>query len=338
MRNKAANSITAVELRAGQRPRADQAIESLRGAAILMLIIYHSQGTELLSRHGVYANLHTVIDAVQMPLFAALAGYVYSLRPVTNGTGGTFLLAKAKRLLVPFFVAVTLTYVLRSVTPGVMHRTQLSQIWRVYLYSYEHFWFLQSLFLVFVAMVVLEPLGAKGLVTCLVIDLVVAGMMPITSFFSAWGFFYLLPPFLLGCGINRFEEKITGWLVPVAVLGLVAGLAALELLYFGQLQMRWTRVGPLGMSIGMSASFLLLRFRRPVPLLGALGACSYGIFLYHGFGLAVGQRLYDALHLAKPVLELAVKCSCGLLLPIAGELVIRRHVVTRRVFLGQWAK
>jgi peptidoglycan/LPS O-acetylase OafA/YrhL len=323
------------------------AIDTLRGLAIVALVAYHSQDAEGGSvRHvdsvvaALQGSLHLIIDSFQMPLFAALAGYVYAMRPVAPGKGGSFLMNKVRRLLVPFVAAVTLTVLLKLLTPGVTRPVPLSRVWQAYLFSYEHFWFLQSLFVVFMVIVLMEAAGMISRPSvwalCVVVALILPKVIPGSAFFSLWGAMYLLPFFLMGCGLQRFPMVLSGrWFAVAAAVMAVSGLVGIELFYFGQMKIEWSRTGLLAIWTGMGLSYLLLRVAPTIPMLAALGTYSYGIYLYHGLALAIAQRGFAWSHSDSADLAFLLKWVCGLSLPVFAEMIIRKSRVLRRILLGQ---
>ena len=88
-------------------------IETLRGIAILLVVIGHvigstPEGGMRIDFPSPWRYLYLWIDYIQMPLFTAIAGWVYALKPVKAGSSGTFMKRKAYRLLVPMAVAAAL--------------------------------------------------------------------------------------------------------------------------------------------------------------------------------------------------------------------------------------
>lgn len=94
-------------------------IETLRGIAILLVVIGHvigstpSGGMKIDYPHPL-RYLYLWIDYIQMPLFTAIAGWVYALKPFSSASGfGVFVKKKALRLLVPMAVVGTLYFIVQ---------------------------------------------------------------------------------------------------------------------------------------------------------------------------------------------------------------------------------
>jgi hypothetical protein len=142
----------------------DEGTETLRGIAILLMTAGHvigdtgSAGMQV-ADDSAWRHFYVSLQFLRMPLFTVISGYVYAIRPVEAGVAGTFLRRKLRRLLIPMVTVGTAFFLLRMLLP-THHPGQLSDIWRIYLYPYAHFWYLQALLLVFVVVVPLERLGA----------------------------------------------------------------------------------------------------------------------------------------------------------------------------------
>src|SRR5690606_22304069 len=134
----------------------DDGIESLRGMAIILMVAGHAIGSDsstglTVADDSPFRYLYYSTQFIRMPLFTLISGFVYSLRPVTGGGLTTILRGKALRILVPLVTVSTLRLLARAAMTDVNRSVQLSDLRRVYFYPCDHFWFLQSIFLVFLA-------------------------------------------------------------------------------------------------------------------------------------------------------------------------------------------
>ena len=94
-------------------------IETLRGIAILLVVIGHvigsapDGGMKIDFPHPL-RYFYVWIDYIQMPLFTAIAGWVYALKPFSVKIGfAEFVRKKALRLLVPMAVVGTLYFLVQ---------------------------------------------------------------------------------------------------------------------------------------------------------------------------------------------------------------------------------
>lgn len=96
-------------------------IETLRGLACLLLVLYHVIGADaslgLRVEDGPVRWLNDGLAYLRMPLFTFLSGLVYGLRPFA-GNSRAFLVGKVRRLLIPMLFVGTLFAVLQALIPG----------------------------------------------------------------------------------------------------------------------------------------------------------------------------------------------------------------------------
>ena len=131
-------------------------VETLRGIAILLVVVGHVVGSgpgggmKIDFPHPL-RYLYVWIDYIQMPLFTAIAGWAYALKPFSASSGfGSFVRKRALRLLVPMAAVGTLYFLVQYLMPGTNNKGELSQMWRIYVFPYTIYWYLPSLFLIFV--------------------------------------------------------------------------------------------------------------------------------------------------------------------------------------------
>lgn len=324
----------------------DPSIDTLRGLAALLLVAFHSielRAMQAPEQSG-YAYFAYSFELVRMPLFTVLSGYVYAMRPLRSRSVagiGDFLRGKARRLLIPLVTAITIWLAIKRST-GMLPEAAAGplELLGYYLHSYEVFWFLQGLFWVFLAVVVLERFGLlerpSTFLGTLAASAVGALVLSGPTFLSLWSVPYLAPFFLLGLGYRRFEEQIADQPWVRAVVAAALGCLALQQLNwwldFGISTERFTMMS---IATGLTCTFALLRYRSSQPMLSRLGLRSYAIYLYHLVGIAMASRVADSFgHAGHEHLVFASKLMLGLTLPIALEQVVARFAPTRVLVLG----
>jgi fucose 4-O-acetylase-like acetyltransferase len=327
--------------------RKEQSIETIRGVAIILMVAGHVIGNRsdtglMVDDHSVWRYIYHSFEYLRMPLFTAISGFVYALKPVTTQTISRFLSGKSRRILLPFVFVSTLQYFVNVFAPDVNNRAELSQIWRIYIYSYAQFWFLQALFLVFITVALLEAgnvfISFRGWLISLgtaILILIAAAPFVMTTFLSFTSYLYLLPFFLLGIGINRYSAKLFRRpnLVTIFVL-MLAGIAIQQLNWFGMIELQDEKYGMLGTFTGLTGIFLIFFIRKSNRFLAELGYYSYGIYLFHVFGTA-GSRIVSRWIGIEGLLHLfLIGLLLGLGFPILLELLLMKSRIPRRLFLG----
>jgi len=302
-------------------------IDTLRGLACVALVTFHTIGADRMSGLLVADDhalrlLSDLLGYLRMPLFAFLSGFVYALRPI-SGEARQFIGAKVRRLLVPMLTVGTLFAVLQSNTPGANfhgHDWALLHIQPV-----AHYWFLESLFLIFMLIVVLEQrrwLGSRAsFATVWLASAVLFVIDPLPRAFGLQGAVYLLPFVLLGIGCRRFADEIEDFPARNSAAALLCLLAAAAWILSAGLPGRNSTIA---LGLGASGCVLLLHTRLRSRGLAFLGAYSYSIFLFHSIFSAASRVVLTGLFGAPFELLLISGVLAGLALPVIVELTLKR--------------
>jgi len=318
----------------------DNKIEILRGLSIFLVVVYHSIGINE-KQAVILKGTASMLDPIIMPCFAFIAGYVFAMRPVNKSQVYSFIFQKAIRILLPFFSAVTITLVSKSFLKGSM---DLSDWFHSYFYSYEHFWFLQSIFIVFILGAYFETFGLlsniKRWISSTVITWIICSFMPGSNFFSLWGVYYLFPIFLIGFGSSRFKELIL-LSTKSKIIWKCIFIVAMAVYFLSQtFYISYTRTSCTAMILGTSVASLFAitnlnsySFLRPFIHLGTI---SYCIYLYHGIGIAFSVRLSHLIGLNNKIyLIFLTKVFGGILIPLLGYYIFSKFALLRKLLLGR---
>lgn len=319
--------------------------------AILLVVMGHVIGDSSTSGLRVaddspYRYFYESLRLLRMPLFTAISGYVYALRPLSApGRWPGFFAGKARRLLLPMATVGTLEFVLRAVTPGVNHRANFGDLWRVYVFGYDHFWFLQAVFAVIVVSAALDAHGllrTRGRWTlALAAAFFAALVLPRVAFFSFGGTLYLAPFFLLGVGLRRFELASQRTILLASTLVLLHGIAHQQWAWFSGDLTRLDASSVTGLTASLGGAVLLFAYRRTSRALAWLGSYAFSIYLFHVLGTAPARMLTRRLlgeRLADPTpLLLLASLVAGLVLPIVLEKLLAKNAWSSLLFLGQRA-
>ncbi len=322
----------------------DLSVETLRGLAIILMVMGHVIGSKAdgglrVPDDSWYRYFYQALGPLRMPLFTVISGYVYACRPVVMERASVFLAGKARRLLLPLVSVSTVQYVFSALGPGASRPQELSGIWRIYLFSYDQFWFLQAITLVFLSVFAMELTGMLknkwGWTACLGIGVVLYVSGPGVGFFSINGWGRLLVFFILGVGLRRFDALSRGRLL----LGIGAAVLAVSMIYYqsallgritAEVWMPWLKLG-----CGLAGTFVLFRLRFTYKPLAWMGGFAFTIYLLHSFGVVASRLLgKQVLGLDQRAFLFGLCLALGLALPILGHLVLARYTLTRRVFLG----
>ncbi|MFT6909260.1 MAG: peptidoglycan/LPS O-acetylase OafA/YrhL [Oleiphilaceae bacterium] len=313
-------------------------IDTLRGIACILLVAYHVIGSSgvngLKISDGFYRDINDVLAYLRMPLFTFLSGIVYAYRPFESDAK-SFLLKKARRLLIPMLIVGTIFVLLQAITSGA--NSGIANWYLLHIKPVAHFWFIESLFLLFILIVALEKIHLlDNLNTFLLVlaVMIILYVSPIQSnYFSFSGFLYLSPYFLIGMGMLRY--KIIGK-VNQRVSLMLALLVTIPflLIYTGDLPMFARRSLP-SLIIGSISCITLLSIGLKSGVLARIGMFSYSIYLFHVFFTASSRILLNKMGIFQLELVFAISLIFGSLGPIAVDVILGKVNFGRVFFLGK---
>jgi fucose 4-O-acetylase-like acetyltransferase len=276
-----------------------------------------------------------------MPLFAAVSGNLYGLRPVRHGEAGRFLGHRLRQLGLPFLVNSTIFFLLQSALHGQLDASHLAGIWRIYVYPYAVFWFLSAMLLVFAMVCALDLLGMlrHPASLCAVVLLAFAErLLPPDRlvYLSLDAAFYLLPFFLIGLATRRFAGIMgTRPVLLACAVALPVALAVYRWTMHGlpaaQAVSRLALVGPI---IGGTGAVLLLRVAPIWQPLVHIGRHALSIYLFQIYFIVATRLTLQAIGVDDSWVHFGLGTLAGLLGPILLEPWLQRWPLLRLGLLG----
>lgn len=331
------------------KPSREAGIDTLRGLACLLLVSLHVIGEA--PTHGLHvaddhplALFAELFFHLRMPMFAMLSGFVYAARPVRPREAGAFARGKARRLVLPFLFAASAFAILMTVLDGSW-AVEPARFWTVYVLPYAHFWFLQALVLIFLAVALFDlalpraPQWAAALFLALSAGLFLSGAGRGVEWMSLDRALYLAPFFGFGLLLARLSPgavKRIG-LVCLALGAILFTLHAAQVL--AEPSRDIARRTAMALGVGLTMSGTLLAFRFSVAPLAFAGRRSFTIYLYHLFAVMGFQLVYHVTGWPNPWLGLALGLIAGIAAPIVlHALVLRLGGPLPLMMLGLRAK
>ncbi|MEM8789217.1 MAG: acyltransferase [Pseudomonadota bacterium] len=317
-------------------------IETMRAIAVLLLVTYHvigagpRDGLAVDYPHGLRVFSDFFID-LRMPVFAFVAGFVYGLRPVAPSALGRFLTGKLRRLAIPGAIAATLFFLALTVMEG----RPIAEIWRIYLFPFAHYWFLQAILVIFAVFCTLDVATRGRFAEAFLLVACVLTLSPIDipgGPFSVNSAIYLLPYFILGTVVVRRYALLRQYMVVILPIALIAAAAA-----------TWQNLGLLqetgalsterrdlqSLSFGIAACVIGILVLPRLGWLAWLGPPSFTIYLYHVFATSGMRQALEAVGVTQTVLFMVCGIAAGVLLPIILHWMAGQTALTRRLVLGQ---
>jgi peptidoglycan/LPS O-acetylase OafA/YrhL len=321
-------------------------IETLRGLACLLLVLYHVIGPlggglkiDLGSPFRVVADSMVY---VRMPLFTFISGYIYSIYKIRGNDFSAYCVGKVRRLIVPlFFVGIPFS-VLQVVGPGVNKDLGLIDALLSFYVPVNHFWFLQAVFIIFMFVGFLQWRGLLQTATRLyLLFLFSAVVFLLPSFavdaFGINGAVYLLPFFVTGMICH---ENVSALKRSLKVIGpVVFVLISVALLYIAAVdrELIVDRRSLVGLLVGCTSCVALLSSDMRSKALIWLGGYSYAIFLFHVLFAASSRFALGRLGVTDESVLVVGGVLCGLLGPVLLSNVFSRFSITSVLFLGERA-
>lgn len=329
----------------------DTSIETLRGLAIILVVIGHvigsdSDGGMKVEDDSFLRHFYFTFQYLRMPLFTVISGWVYALRPANSGNLLGFNLKKIRRLFLPLIFVGGAYYILQAIIPGTNFSYELTDIWRILIFPYTFYWYLQALFIVFLVMSMIDSFKLANSVKSWLVLLLFSiaalyvrnSFIPETlpNYFGFKGGLYLMPFFVLGVGIQRFknifQNKVFNWLCAIL---LIAGLVFQQLVWYGIFDYELKASSGIALLIGLIGVIVCLRIHFTFKWLVWIGSYAYTIYLFHSFGTSGTRILLHKIGIYHTVPVFLFSLLVGILLPVIVEEICDRFSLSRLLFLGR---
>jgi len=326
--------------------RFDPSIEALRGIAIILVVAAHVIGFGNRGLRVGNDSLFFALEDIRVPLFTLIAGYVYAIIPIAKWSDYPHHVGrKSRRLLFPLLTVGAMMYLLQRVIPGNGADSRHIGFWRVYVFGFGHLWFLQSIFIVFLVVGILDiatVLATRrrwAIVTVVAIALFVVVHVP-TRFdvFTISGALRLLPFFLIGYGLRRYSLFDLRGAPAVAVTVLFAAVFSVRMLILFHLytpDKYFDRV--IAVAVGITALILIYSARNLLntKVLAWIGGFSFGIYLLHVFATAGTREVLERLGIHQAAVMFVIGTAVGIAAPIAFLLLFGNVPFIRTFVLGE---
>lgn len=341
-------------MRASLELKKDLSIETLRGVAIILMVAGHViGGSHLRGLHvpddSWWRYYYVALIDVRMPLFTLLSGYVYALRPVSRLRDQKMLFkGKCKRLLLPLASVGTCFFMAQMLVPGTNVKPNFDEYWHVFVYGIEHLWFLQAIFLIFLAVGFSDALGFLSNVThwavifalssCLYVFVTIP---PEFDIFSISGAIRLLPFFLLGYGLKRHGQILNAKIVkPLIILGVSLFFSArvITIIESNYGDNSLNRLITIALGTCAVTGLFIAKGKITYAPLAWLGSYSFSIYLLHTFGNVAARLVAQELGIESTGALFVICLLASLLAPIVFERTVGQIPAISWMFLGQRPK
>lgn len=329
----------------------DNSVQTLRGFAIILVVMghvigYNSNEGMKVADDSFWRHLYHTLEYFRMPLFTVISGWVYTLRPITKENLNKFLNGKIRRLLVPLVAVGLLYFIVRMITPGTNRTVEITDIWKFFVFKYDLYWYLPGLFWVFIVISILEykkwMKSVKSWLLVLVLSIIVLGLRKVylvetPNYFGIIGMFYLLPFFIIGLGLGRFQHIMFNKVfITVMTFLFIGGIVIQQMQWYHVIELPFHgKSSPIGLLVGMTGSIVLFRIHLVIGWLIYIGNFSYGIYLFHVFGTAGSRIMLYKVDITNSTIVFFISLSAGIIIPILIEMILVKNKYLKFLFLGK---
>jgi acyl-CoA synthetase (AMP-forming)/AMP-acid ligase II/surface polysaccharide O-acyltransferase-like enzyme len=306
-------------------------IDTVRGLACLLIVAFHfvgltpDDGMRLQPDSWWHYFMNSFV-MLRLPLFTALAGYLYGALPADRDNYRSFILRKCQQLLLPMIFATIVYIVLRRISDG----REEDILW-AFLGGYRHLWYLETLVLLFAMIGIIDSLvrpGGNGLVGLMALSAIVSFSVPSDDVLHLKSTFFLFPFFLFGLMLYRLPTMLQSRAVlGIAVVVMTATLVVQQLSMNGiGIAADWHILRPgsqpllvtvLAWLCGSAAVVVLLHLMPRISFLEVVAVYSFTIYLWHPAANVVAQKVLDKVGVDIDWLVFVLGVAGGVMIPIA---------------------
>lgn len=303
-------------------------ITALKGLAIFLVVLGHAIIVHPINLHDIpfCGYLFKFVSSVHMPLFFMISGFCFSYKE----NYGNYILKKVARLIVPYIVFNILDMIPRFLLPQLVNRSQdlLTSILDTLLTGGQY-WFLYTLFIIFLIYPLIYKLQSKSSVLKVVTTILLLALSIVkinTSLFTLSAVSYYLMYFNIGnlirnSNIKIYELKLPKqyFLIPVILFVLWIGLLLSPFATVLRI--------PLAL-IGIVCCYFLSQSNLLVSIFERFGNYSLQLYLLNGFLLVLARTIICKLTTA-PILIISFNMAITFVLPY----FIIKYIVNRSKIL-----
>lgn len=313
-------------------------VDAIKGLAIILVVFGHTwRSCELAgvfkdAPQGLFSAVDTRIYAFHMPLFFMASGF-FVLESLRRSTGSAFILSRLKRLIWPLFLW-SYIFIASKLAVGSLANDPLHLDARMFvpIPAQWQFWFLWSLFVMHMGLLLLRPallserferMTLWGLL--LVNFAILTQTLPFSVYFWTNNAPHFMPFLLLGMlmtsyGMLRASTALPGLLALGAAILLIAAVPSIPTIALSKALLS----GAICLAIVVALSWLIPALPKLGSVLGWFGGASMIIFLSHTlFAAPMRMILLKADILSLPV-HIGLGTIAGMLGPFGLLWLIKR--------------
>jgi fucose 4-O-acetylase-like acetyltransferase len=322
-------------------------IETLRGIACILLVSFHviggtaAQGMRV-DDDSLARFLNDLFIYLRMPMFAFISGYIYGQFSMDKEKYFNFYVGKIRRLGIPMITVTTLFLIGAHIVDNE-YALPFAEMYKAYLFSYAHFWYLQASLIIFLIVLILDYfnfLNSKGKAITIFAFFSCLSILAdnISDFFSLNGAIYILPYFLLGLYLKRFNQSFSKTQILTistltAIQLLIVTLVSLKI-NIDFLEFNIDKHSVFGITTSVLCCLFVYVIKTKSSILEKIGYYSFAIYLYHVFFTSGWRMIGDRIELNDLVMFVS-SLIFGLMMPIFLQKIAKKIDLLNLIFLGE---
>ncbi|MFC1474932.1 acyltransferase family protein [bacterium] len=285
--------------------------------------------------------MYKLVYSFHMPLFFFVSGFIFTHTRKGEIHYSSFILKKAKRLLIPYFFLNTVVFPLKVLISGHAQRSvgfNFTDYMKIFTNPPQAtimvLWFLPTLFMIFLVAPFLRkalPGRAAFLVTAVLLLINLLNPVKEIKFLYITGVAEYILFFWLGCLFYHYRDRVKGAWPPVSAA--VSFLLLLAIFLYRRKDPTFDLVRAL-CGIWASYHFIVYYTKKGWKLLSPFDGYTYQVFLLQWFPLVfLRVVMYEKLHL-NFFLVMILMIFGGLFVPIAMAKIIERYLSHFKLLIG----
>ena len=328
-------------------------IESLRGIAIILVVLGHvigsgPEGGLKIEFPSNWRYIYCWIDIIQLPLFTAIAGWVYALKPIEKGLK-QFIFEKIKRLILPMLIIAPVYYILQCIIPGTNTSNSIFDLWRVFLFSYSIYWYLYALFIIFIMIAIIDKYKKantlSGWFKILIISILTSLIFKNTSIdnipniFCFLGGINQLPYFLIGLGLYRFKDALykKSYYLILGIISLTISFLAINMEWINLCEGNnfsfYHNIILRIAACGLLVPICYIKFKNRI--LSFIGKYSFSIYMFHVFFTSSVRIFLNKIGLTSLPYTIIIITVLAISIPVILEMIINKNHIAGKYLLGR---
>jgi len=322
----------------------DSSLETIRTLAVILIVSYHMLNDRELTTVKIYYDYFSLIfQNIRLPIFTVISGYLFGHATITKENYTSFIIGKFRRIYVPMCSVAFTEYICINAHAIAKDPSQLRSLWRIFVLPYEHYWFIQSMFLIFIIVGFIEAFlvlkNVNYVFVLAVISLITFFMNPTSSFeldiLSIGGATYILPYFLLGYMLSKYLNIFEFTKTKILIYFLfITGLFFINLVWLDLIHLDVSKRSIIGLVLGITSCAFILSIKFKCTLLATIGKHVFAIYLFQSFGASIGRRIGRLLLPFSPHLYFLVAVLVTVVFGCVASYILSKNKVTAFIFLG----